>query len=72
MVYSEIYSEQRTCLICGHRAAETRSTPLQCLHCGGLGFFTFFLAPLAIPRHPAPARSGPPRPAPATPPESAR
>ena len=67
-----VYSEKHTCLVCGHHAAETRSAPLQCLHCGGLGFFTFFLAPLAIPRHPAPARSDPPRPAPAAQPESAR
>ena len=72
MVYSEIYSEQRTCLICGHRAAETRSAPLQCLHCGGLGFFAFFLAPPAASRHPTLTRSRPPKPAPTTRPESAQ
>ena len=61
-----VYSEKHTCLICGHRAAETRSTPFQCLHCGGLGFFAFFLAPPAVLRHPAPARTSLPKPAPTT------
>ena len=45
-----VYSEKHTCLICGHRATETLSTPFQCLHCGGLGFFAFLLAPPAVPR----------------------
>ncbi len=45
---------KHTCLICGHLAAETRSAPLQCLHCGGLGFFWSFLAPRPVPRPPRP------------------
>ena len=54
-----IYAKKHTCLICGH-TAETRSSPLQCLHCGGLGFVSFFLAP-CLPS-PKGAGSGPPGP----------
>jgi len=43
-------AKKHTCLICGHPAAETHSAPLQCLHCGSLGFFSLFLAPRSVPR----------------------
>ena len=39
-----------TCPICGHTAAQSPSAPLQCLHCGSLGFLSLFFAPRFVPR----------------------